>query len=147
MLNTTPSPQPCSSSPIRLRAGSADRVVLPVPDKPKNNVVSPSSPTLAAQCIGKTSCAGNRKFCTENMAFFISPAYCIPASNTFFAAKLIITQPSELVPSRSGTHSKKGALIICHCSLPPALNASGVINKQRPNRLCHAVVVVILTGK
>src|SRR5712664_2697016 len=35
MLNTPLSPQPCSSSPIKCRSGSADSVVLPVPDKPK----------------------------------------------------------------------------------------------------------------
>ena len=43
-------------------------------DKPKNKVVSPCSPTLAEQCIGNTPFAGSRKFCTENIDFFISPA-------------------------------------------------------------------------
>ena len=56
------------------QAGSAESVVLPVPERPKNSVTFPSSPTLAAQCIGSTSLAGSRKFCTANIAFFISPA-------------------------------------------------------------------------
>ena len=47
-------PQPCSSSPIRMRFGSADSVVLPVPDRPKNSALSPSWLTLAEQCIGTT---------------------------------------------------------------------------------------------
>ena len=47
-------PQPCSSSPISVRCGSADSVVLPVPDRPKNSAESPCGPTLAEQCIGTT---------------------------------------------------------------------------------------------
>ena len=42
------------------RAGSLDSVVLPVPDRPKNNAVSPSSPMFAEQCIGMTSRNGRR---------------------------------------------------------------------------------------
>ena len=57
-------------------SGPLDEVCrpLPVPDNPKKSVVSPSSPILAEQCMGSTSFSGRRKFCTENMAFFISPA-------------------------------------------------------------------------
>ncbi len=43
---------PCSSSPIKARCGSAESVVLPVPESPKNKHTSPSRPTLAEQCIG-----------------------------------------------------------------------------------------------
>jgi hypothetical protein len=42
------------------RVGSADSVVLPVPDRPKKIAVSPAGPTLAEQCIGMTDCAGSR---------------------------------------------------------------------------------------
>src|SRR5690606_41422368 len=45
--------QACSSSPINLRSGSAESVVFPVPERPKKIAVSPSSPILAEQCIGK----------------------------------------------------------------------------------------------
>ena len=65
---------PEGDTPIKNLSGSADKVVLPVPDNPKNNAASPFSPTLAEQCIGKISCSGKIKFNTENMAFFISPA-------------------------------------------------------------------------
>ena len=74
MLKIPLSDQPCSSSPINIRSGSADSVVLPVPDKPKNNAVSPSLPILEEQCIGKTSLDGRRKFITEKTDFLISPA-------------------------------------------------------------------------
>ena len=36
---------------IKYTKPSAESVVLPVPDKPKNTATSPSSPTLAEQCI------------------------------------------------------------------------------------------------
>jgi len=68
------SDQPCSSSPINILSGSADKLVFPVPDKPKNNTVSPSFPILAEQCIGKTPFDGKMKFITEKIDFFISPA-------------------------------------------------------------------------
>ena len=38
--------------------GSADSVVLPVPDRPKNSAVSPALPTFAEQCIESTPCFG-----------------------------------------------------------------------------------------
>ena len=38
------------------RLGSADKVVLPVPDKPKKKIaVSPCMPTFAEQCMESTS--------------------------------------------------------------------------------------------
>jgi phosphoenolpyruvate carboxykinase (ATP) len=40
--------------------GSADRVVLPVPERPKNTAESPLSLTLAAACMVSTSCCGSR---------------------------------------------------------------------------------------
>ena len=45
---------PYQLPPINIRSGSADKLVFPVPDKPKNNAVSPSLPIFAEQCIGKT---------------------------------------------------------------------------------------------
>src|SRR3546814_14551043 len=57
-LNTPLALQPCSSSPIRLRLGSAERVVLPVPERPKKIAVSPVGPMFAEQCIGSTSRSG-----------------------------------------------------------------------------------------
>ena len=47
-----------SAQPMSLRAGSADRVVFPVPDRPKNTAESPSLPMLAEQCMGNTPCLG-----------------------------------------------------------------------------------------
>jgi len=41
-----------------VRDGSAESVVLPVPDRPKNTAERPPSSTLAEQCIGMTSFAG-----------------------------------------------------------------------------------------
>src|SRR5438477_9599148 len=48
----------------RWRPGSADSVVLPVPDSPKKTATRPSSSTLAEQCIGKTPSSGSRSFMT-----------------------------------------------------------------------------------
>ena len=101
--------QPCSSSPMSLRFGSADSVVLPVPDRPKNTAVSPSSPMLAEQCIGSTPSAGSRKFMTEKTDFFISPAYWLPAMTTTFFSKLTQMAASECTPSSSGMHLQPGA--------------------------------------
>jgi hypothetical protein len=55
------SAQQCSSSPIRKRLGSADSVVLPVPDRPNRIDVSvPSLAAVAEQCIDSTPCFGIR---------------------------------------------------------------------------------------
>src|SRR2546430_11241099 len=53
-LNTPRPLHPCSSSPISLRSGSLDSVVLPVPDRPKNSAASPRAPMFAEQCIGRS---------------------------------------------------------------------------------------------
>ena len=58
----------------QMREGSAESVVLPVPDSPKKIATSPSAPTLAEQCIDSTPCSGNRKFNTVKTVFLISPA-------------------------------------------------------------------------
>jgi hypothetical protein len=73
-LNIPLSDHPCSSSPINILLGSADKLVFPVPDNPKNSTVSLFLPIFAEQCIGKTPFAGKIKFITEKIDFFISPA-------------------------------------------------------------------------
>ena len=50
----------CSSSPINWRSGSAESVVLPVPERPKKSATSPDVPTLAEQCMGRTLTCGIR---------------------------------------------------------------------------------------
>ena len=67
--------------PIRALFGSAESVVFPVPDKPKNiAVLSPL--VFAEQCIGSMPFFGNIKFITEKIDFLISPAYLVPPINT-----------------------------------------------------------------
>lgn len=56
ILKTPRSLQQCSSSPIKARFGSADKVVFPVPDRPKKTVTSPSLPSLADEWSVKTLC-------------------------------------------------------------------------------------------
>ena len=53
------SDQPCSSSPSRARRGSADRLVLPVPDRPNSRAMSPWGPSLAEQCRGRMPSPGS----------------------------------------------------------------------------------------
>ena len=63
-MNTPKSLQPCSSSPIKTLSGSAERVVLPVPDKPKKRATSSSFEIawFAEQCIGIVNLSGSKKF-------------------------------------------------------------------------------------
>ena len=63
-------------------------MVLPVPDKPKNNAVSPLVPALAEQCMGSRPALGMRKFMTVNTPFFISPAYSVPKITISLRSKL-----------------------------------------------------------
>jgi hypothetical protein len=73
-LKTPSSPQPCSSSPINRRDGSAESVVLPVPERPKKTATSlPSRDTFAEQCIGITPSRGSRSFISVKTDFLISP--------------------------------------------------------------------------
>ena len=60
MLKTPWSLQQCSSSPISLRRGSAESVVLPVPERPKNSDTSPASPSFAEQCMESTPRLGHQ---------------------------------------------------------------------------------------
>ena len=52
------SDQPCSSSPIKRRSGSAESVVLPVPERPKSKAELPALSTFAEQCMGNTPRVG-----------------------------------------------------------------------------------------
>ena len=126
--------------------GSAERVVLPVPERPKNKATLPLALIFAEQCIGKTPFFGSKKFCAENIDFLISPAYFIPAIKTFFCSKFIMTQLSEFVPSNSGSHSKSDAHNISHVVFWAGLNIPGSIKINLENKLCHAVWVVIFMG-
>ena len=65
--------QPVSSSPIRRRSGSADSVVLPVPERPNRIAESPRSPVLAEQCMDRKPWFGRRKFITVKIVFFTRP--------------------------------------------------------------------------
>ena len=71
----------------------------------------------------------------------------MPAIRTFSSLKFIITQPSELVPSISGTHSKFAALSIFQLLLPFGLNSSGSININLEKKLCQAVSVITSIGR
>ena len=72
---------------------------------------------LAEQCMGNTLRAGNRKFITPKMDFFISPAYWVPPMMTIRRVKFTITNTSEFVPSRLGSARKPGALTMVNSGL------------------------------
>ena len=56
------------------RSGSAESVVLPVPESPKKTATSfPSRDTFAEQCIGMTPSSGSRSFISVKTDFLISP--------------------------------------------------------------------------
>src|SRR5246127_5814343 len=103
--------QPCSSSPIKSRDASADNVVFPVPDNPKNSALTPLWPTLAEQCMGNTFRGGSRKFMTLKIDFFISPAYDVPPISTVQRMKFNRMKTSEFTPSRLGSAWNSGAEI------------------------------------
>ena len=132
------SDQPCSSSPINFLLGSAESVVFPVPDKPKNNAVSPFSPMFAEQCIGKIPLSGKRKFITPNIDFFISPAYSVPPMRTIFLVKSIRIKISVLVPSISGSATKSLIhKIVNSGSCFSSSSFDGLMNKLLANMLCQ----------
>jgi hypothetical protein len=59
---------------------------------------------------------------------------------------LIITQPSELVLSTSGSQTKLGAEINCQTSLFSELYLSGTIKINFEKRECHAFSHFTSTG-
>ena len=63
---------------MRLRRGSAERVVLPVPERPKKTVTLPSAPSLAEEWRQSCLRSGIWYIISVRMPFFISPAYCVP---------------------------------------------------------------------
>ena len=61
MLKMPSSLQQCSSSPMRWRFGSAESVVLPVPDRPKSSDERPvCRSAVAEQCIERMPRLGAR---------------------------------------------------------------------------------------
>ena len=105
-----------------------DKVVLPVPERPKKIDVSLLVPEFALQCIGKIFlCTGSVKFKTEKIPFFISPVYPVPPIMIIFFEKLIIEKFSLSTPSFLGFALKSGAEITVH-SMPNFSFISGLIN-------------------
>jgi hypothetical protein len=117
-LKTPSSDQTCSSSPMSIRAGSAERVVFPVPESPKKRVTSPLTPSLAEEWRDKfPNLTGWRKCCETHrqrdsrgeetlvltiklkIPFFISPAYSVPRMTISFLLKLISTEVWEVIPA------------------------------------------------
>ncbi len=49
----------CSSSPSRARVGSAESVVLPVPERPRSRAERPSEPSFALQWRGSMPSSGS----------------------------------------------------------------------------------------
>src|SRR5680860_147944 len=129
--------QQCSSSPINFLLGSADKVVFPVPESPKNIAVSSSSRILAEQCIGKAFFnTGSIKFKDEKTPFLISPVYPLPPIKMIFLLKLRMVKLPCLVPSTSGLASKPGALTMIQSSSKfSSSDASGLKNILKANKL------------
>lgn len=75
MLKTPFGDQQCSSSPNIYLFGSAERVVFPVPERPKQIVTSPFFPSVAEAWREAIPYLGIKQFMTPKRPFFISPAY------------------------------------------------------------------------
>lgn len=110
MLNIPASDQTCSSSPINYLLGSADNVVLPVPERPKRTLTSPSLPSLAEAWSETKPFFGIKQFITVKIPFFISPAYQVPAITNFLSLKLTAGQVFEPIPSISAEAGNSPAL-------------------------------------
>src|SRR5690606_24498217 len=105
----------CASPPIKFLFGSDDKVVFPVPDKPKKTAVSPSSPILAEQCRESTLLRGGKiKLKAENIPFLISPVQAVPPIIIIFLVKFITAKLCCLVPSIAGSAINPGAAIMVH---------------------------------
>jgi hypothetical protein len=83
---------------MRRRVGSAERVVLPVPESPKKIAASPFGPMLAEQCIGNTFFSGSSQLSTVKMDFFSSPAYRVPPMRMVRFAKFSTMKVPVAVP-------------------------------------------------
>ena len=93
---------------MRVRSRVDERVVLPVPESPKNSATSLSGPTLAEQCMGSTPRAGSSKFIIEKAAFFISPAYSVEPTITSFSLRFMAMTVSLRVPMVAGSARRLG---------------------------------------
>ncbi len=132
---------------MSLLSGSAESVVLPVPERPKKSATSSLSPMFAEQCIGKTPCSvGRTKLRTLKMLFLISPAYPEPAMSTTLREKSIPTKVSESVPSSSGSARKPGTESTVHSgSKSSSSSFVGRRKSWRAKRACHAYSVATCT--
>ncbi len=124
------------------RFGSADSVVLPVPDSPKKTTESPASPTLTAECIGSTPSSGSRSFMTVNALFLISPAYSVPTMMISIRLRWTRIAVSVRVPSVAGSALNEGMQMIVKFGRNVARSSAlGRRNRLRANTLAHAVSV------
>src|SRR5947208_2576738 len=100
MLKTPSSDQPCSSSPMRWRLGSAESVVLPVPERPKKTVTLLLSSTFAEQCIDRTLSSGRRSFISVKIDFLIDAAPPDPVFGAGLADdEFVLRRPPRLAAS------------------------------------------------
>ncbi len=77
---------------MSVRLASADSVVLPVPDRPKNTAVEPSAPMLAEQCIGMTPLGGSQPEYRVNVRVITQMAW----HNLFIRTLLVRPTADEL---------------------------------------------------
>ena len=84
---------------------------------------------------------------TENIAFFISPAYSVPPMMISFRPKCTATNTSLRVASISGTAWKPGAStrVKSGTSSASLAGSRSWMNMLRTNRLCQARSVTIRT--
>ena len=130
-----------------MRLESAESVVFPVPDNPKNTAVSPCGPTLALACIGMVPLAGSTKFISEKALFFISPAYSVLAINVSFFWKSTRIAVGPLVPSSSFEVWKPGRSTMVNGSVTSAYSPGFAGSSMvRMKRLCQAYWVITRTG-
>ncbi len=130
-----------------MRRESAESVVLPVPDNPKNTAVSPLGPMLALACMGIVPCCGSTKFITEKADFFISPPYSVPLIKISFFWKSTRIEVGPLVPSSSFEVWKPGRSTMTYGSVLP-VNSPGFAGSSmvRMKRLCQAYCVITRMG-
>jgi hypothetical protein len=127
--------------------GSADSVVLPVPESPKKIATSPFSPTLAEQCMGNTPSSGRRSFIRLKIDFLISPAYEVPPISTSFRVGWSSTNVPVRVPSTTGSASTSGACSTRACDAKCASSWSvGSMNIVRANSAWYGCVVTTRTA-
>src|SRR5262249_48276528 len=127
MLKTPSSLQTCSSSPMRSRLGSADSVVLPVPDKPNSRDERPDfRSAVAEQCMDRSPRFGAKELGTVNTPFFISPAYSVPRMISSRSSRLKQMLVLESTPVVKRLEGNAPALQMTKSGLPNDCNSSFV---------------------